>query len=176
MAYYNVVQSFLTGYQVNSNLTQGIQTMWFIALLPIWWIFTVPGRYIVWRNYTFPGHGVGPWYSKRQYDSKIVMILYSAHFWLFWLVATFVLSGVALVSLMAVYHATGPESMSPFWLATYSWLNADWVAHLSLNLMLDAIKVALHWYAEFLHNSLPVHVDPALQQPQNLNSVLNNNN
>ena len=124
--------------------------MWALfILLPIWWIFTAPGRYILWRNYMFPGHGVGAWYSARQSDSTVILVLISTKFWVVYGTISFVLLGLLNIALTA--WIAGPDPMvgiPPFWVHFYYNMHPWFFAKLAELFDLHAmIWIINQWHA-----------------------------
>jgi hypothetical protein len=163
--------------------------MWLVAFLPFWYVFTAPGKFILWRNFMFPGHGVGPWYSGRQKDSKIILVYLSLRFWFWWVILGFFGSGLALLALKAVTYGPGGLDLSPFWTVWYGRLNGSWIANLSFDTIIYIIRTVHYWFYELAGQTLPDptwqwHPGPILPapvvpplpgQPANLNQFLNQN-
>ena len=80
-------------------------------LFPVWWIFTIPGRFQQWKDYNWPSSLTGTVASERQLHSPAVMLVYCFRFWLRWGLLALTVPGLCL--LLALYLASPQGVLEP---------------------------------------------------------------
>ncbi len=91
--------------------------------LPFWFVFTLPGRFQLWKDYYFPTTRVNAISSARQLHSAGVMAVYCFRFWSLWGTLFLTFPGLLLLS---VAYLAGPYGLMqpqvPVPMANIYWL------------------------------------------------------